>query len=457
MKKIVNKILYYLMLPVAGLFLTGCGDDESPSLPNETGDPAIETELRDAVEAAGGTAAFTMPASDDYANIPQDPLNPLTAEKVQLGQFLFHETGLATNPKLEFSKGTFSCASCHFAGAGFQAGRVQGIADGGIGFGRNGEGRVRGALYEGDSLDVQPIRTPTNLNIAFQELTLWNGQFGATGANEAHQDKFVGFPLETNLGGFQGPEVQAIAGLQVHRMPVDNEFFTENPEYRDLFDAAFPDRTPADRYGREAAGLAIAAYERVVLANGAPFQEWLRGKPNALTDQEKLGAVLFLDKANCVSCHSGPSLSDGNFHAIGMGDLDVCPEEIFQTTSDLPVHLGRGAFTGNSADNYKFKTPQLYNLTDSPFYGHGSSHRSLESLVRFKNEGVSENDRVPTTALSDAFVSLELSGEEVNALVAFLKHGLHDDNLLRYQPAALPSGNCFPNADPLSKSQLGCD
>lgn len=35
--------------------------------------------------------------------------------------------------------GNYSCASCHFASAGFQAGRVQGIGERGIGFGINGE------------------------------------------------------------------------------------------------------------------------------------------------------------------------------------------------------------------------------------------------------------------------------------------------------------------------------
>lgn len=113
---------------------------------------ALDNELEMLLADLGGKDFFAMPSSDDFASIPQDPNNPITKEKVTLGQLLFHETGLATNPLQEMGNGTYSCASCHFAAAGFQAGRFQAIAEGGIGFGVNGEGRMRNNLYGGDDL-----------------------------------------------------------------------------------------------------------------------------------------------------------------------------------------------------------------------------------------------------------------------------------------------------------------
>ena len=441
-------LLWMLLLSIFGI---GCADDNQP---NEVTNEALDRELRDALEAAGGTDRFILPDSDDLDAIPQDPLNPLSREKVQLGQFLFHETGLALNPKKEFSRGTYSCASCHMAGSGFQPKLAQGIADGGIGF---GDQRVRGALYHGDDLDVQPVRTPSALNGAFQKNMLWNGQFGGTGANIGTEDKWNDFPLNVNALGYEGLEVQAIAGLKVHRQVVDETFFNENPIYVPLFDAAFPD-VPTDlRYTREFAGLAIAAYERTIMANRAPFQEWLRGRASAMTDAEKEGAILFFTKANCSGCHTGPALNDEQFHAIGMGDLDQCPEEIFQTNDQTPAHQGRASFTGRDEDRFKFKTPQLYNLTDSPFYGHGAGFRSLREVVAYKNSGIAQNPRVSDDRLSEHFRPLNLTGAEIDALTEFLMYGLNDNNLLRYQPEALPTGNCFPNADPLSRSQMGCE
>jgi cytochrome c peroxidase len=52
-------------------------------------------------EILGGTVnkkTLIMPLSTDFDNIPQDPNNPLSTEKVQLGQLLFHETKLSAIP-----------------------------------------------------------------------------------------------------------------------------------------------------------------------------------------------------------------------------------------------------------------------------------------------------------------------------------------------------------------------
>lgn len=445
-----------------GLFLVSCRKDD----PNEDSGDFIRNVQLDADLTATLTTAsngignshFKFPASNDFENIPQDPKNPITAEKVALGQLLYHETGLALNPMKEISEGTYSCASCHFASAGFQAGRFQGISDGGIGFGINGEGRVKGALYDGSEVDVQPIRTPSAMNGAYQKLMLWNGQFGATGVNIGTESEWTpDTPKEINTLGFEGLETQAIAGLGVHRMEVNPEFFTKYPVYRELFDQAFSRTDFAERYTVKNAGLAIAAYERTLLANEAPFQKWLRGNELALTDLEKEGAILFFGKANCGNCHSGPALNQMEFYSYGMKNLEDCPEETFQTSSISGENLGRGGFTKNSDDNYKFKVPQLYNLADSPFLGHGASFRSIKEVVVYKNNGVAESSSVPTSQLADDFVPLNLTDDEVYAISAFLENGLHDPNLKRYEPESLPSGNCFPFNDPLAANELGCN
>lgn len=101
--------------------------------------------------------------------------------KVVLGGFLFHETALGVEGKDPSLKGTFSCASCHHAGAGFQAGTFQGIGEGGLGFGVRGEMRKSKTGF--NEPDVQPLRSPTAMNGAYQKNQLWNGQFGATHLN----------------------------------------------------------------------------------------------------------------------------------------------------------------------------------------------------------------------------------------------------------------------------------
>ena len=452
MKKTLTFCLWASLL----LFQTACQKDTDTPEENLVLDNKLTTALNTASNGAG-ISHFILPKSDDFSKIPQDPLNPITQEKVNLGKLLYHETGLALNPVQEIGKETYSCASCHFASAGFQAGRFQGISEGGAGFGMNGEGREANALYSEEQLDVQPLKSPPTLNTAFQKNMLWNGQFGATGVNVGTEALWtVGTPIEVNTMGFEGIEVQAIAGLKVHRFKV-NMPFLESTGYKALFDQAFPDVLPAERYTRVNAGLAIAAYERTLLSNKAPFQQWLKGAKTALTEQEKRGAILFFDKADCASCHNGPALNAMEFYALGFADLNSCPEEVFKAGLGNDAYLGRGSFTKNPNDNYKFKVPQLYNLKDSPFYGHGSSFRSLEEVVRYKNKAVSQNIDVPSNQLADEFQNLGLNQQEIKDIVAFLENGLRDPDLKRFQPESILSGNCFPFNDPLAKVQLGCN
>ena len=437
------------------LLVSSCQKESGDTIKSE-----LDSQLQIALETASngnGADYFLLPESNDFTRIPQDPLNPLTEEKIFLGQMLYHETGLALNPKHEFSKGTYSCASCHFASAGFQAGRVQGLSDGGIGFGINGEGRERGPFYQPDEMDAQPFKSPATLNVAYQKNMLWNGQFGATGVNLGTEELWTtDTPKAVNNLGFEGVEVQAIAGLDVHRMKVDNQ---QNILlwYQTYFQDAFPDVAEEERYTKEMAGLAIAAYERSLLANQAPFQQWLKGDKSAMTKAEKRGALVFFDKANCTTCHTGPALNSMEFHALGMADLYACPEEVFLSDPSLNAHKGRGDFTGETADNFKFKVPQLYNLEDSKFYGHGSGMRSIREVLEYKNEARKENGLVPDSQLADDFVPQNLTTSELDDMELFIKHALRDPNLMRYEPSAVVSGNCFPNNDPMSRSQLGCE
>ncbi len=446
-------------LTMLGLFVLGLGACSQDSDPN--GESALDRNLSEVLLQASngvGKSHFILPDSDDFANIPQDPKNPITAEKVALGKMLFHETGLALNPENNISLGSYSCASCHHAAAGFQAGIPQGIGEGGWGFGLIGEGRQVNPDYtDMNQLDVQDVKSPSSLNIAYQTNVLWNGQFGATGVNVGTEAAWTpGTPKEVNNLGYEGTEIQAIAAQDVHRQQVVGSLLETNQEYVNLFNAAFPNWPTDERISQETAGLAMAAFERTTLANEAPFQRWLKGENNAMTELQKEGAILFFGKAECGSCHSGPALNSMAFYGLGMKDLYE-RGDVHKADINSVGNKGRGGFTGRTEDMYKFKVPQLYNLKDSPFYGHGSSFTSIEEVIRYKNEGVPENMNVPTSQLASQFKPLKLTESEVMALKEFIENGLYDANLQRYVPSTLPSGQCFPNADEQSKTDMGCD
>ena len=439
---------YFIYIIFLAYVLHSCKPDSVTNLDDELFSKITE------VSETQSPDFFIMPAEDDFDKIPQDPKNLLTSEKVELGKLLIHETAFAHEGNFAVADGTYSCASCHHAAAGFQSGLRQGLGEGGLGFGTKGELRIKNPLCETDLIDVQPIRTPSAMNGAYQEITLWNGQFGAGGLNTGTEAQWkADTPIETNFLGFEGLETQAIAGLGVLRLKVTEELVVENG-YKALFDAAFDDVPTEERYTKITAGLAIAAYERTLLSNQAPFQNYLNGDFNALTDNQKEGALLFFGKANCVSCHTGPALNNMQFYALGMKDFD--PNEVFRYNVDDAARFGRFSFTNVESDKYKFKTPQLYNLKDVEFLGHGASFDDLEKLLWYKNKGIRENVDVPESQLAAQFQPLNLNNDELEKIADFISNGLHDNNLERFVPASLPSGNCFPNNDNQSQVDLGC-
>ncbi len=446
---IMKNLRVFNMLAICIAFLfSSCATDNDDYV-----DITLQNNLeKKIIELYGTKEALILPASNNYLVIPSDINNPITDAKVALGKMLYHETGLALNPKHPEGKNTYSCASCHHVAAGFQSGILQGIGEGGIGFGSFGEGRLKSSTYIEGDLDVQPIRSPSVLNVAYQDVMLWNGQFGATGTNVGTEANWtVGTPKEVNSLGFEGVETQAIAGIDVHRLVIDYDYIV-NSAYKALFDNAFPNVNESERYSKINAGLAIAAYERILLPNEAPFQQWLKGDELAMSEEELRGASLFFDKGKCYTCHSGPGLNGMNFHALGMNDLAGAN---ILTVVDEATKKGRGGFTGNSDDDYKFKTPQLYNLKDVSFYGHGGSFESVKDIIRYKNEAIHENTEVPSQKLSPMFTPLNLTESEVDFLTMFIEKSLYDENLKRYVPEKLPSGNCFPVADPQSQKDLG--
>ena len=94
---------------------------------------------------------------------------------------------------------------------------------------------------------------------------------------------------------------------------------------------------------------------------------------------------------------------------------------------------------------------------DGDFFFHGASIQKIEELIEYKNAAVSQNPNVSNDLLSPKFKPLNLSEKEKADLVQFLKVGISDPDLARYVPTEVLSGKCFPNADPQSSIDLGCN
>ncbi len=434
------------------LVTLSCTKDTMPSLIE------IDTQFRNllSINSPEKSADFyILPEEGDLENIPQDPKNPLTEGKIALGKMMFYETGFARDAMKPEGIGTYSCSSCHIPEKGFYPNNFQGIADGGSGYGVFGDNRLMNPDYVESELDVQSARPLSLVNVAFVTNTFWNGQFGSGGVNIGTEDVWdLREDTERNHLGYSGIETQNFEGLRGHRIAISKDILDEYG-YTELFDDVFADVNVDERYTIETASLAYSAYIRSIIANKAPFQDWLKGDNDALSYEAKKGGILFFSKAQCYLCHYNKNLGSPEFHAIGVYNMYQQPS--YNTSADDRRNLGRGGFTLRDEDMHKFKVPGLYNSWDNQFYFHGSSHRTMVEVVDYFDKAIPENSKVPTSQISDKFNTLNLTAEEKHHLLSFLKEGLSDPDLVRYEPEFVLSGNCIPNNDPQSKIDLGCD
>lgn len=139
------------MAVLSGVLIFSCVHEESYTSFDVDLDNALKS-----IAPTGNSDYYILPESDDFDKIPgQDPANKLNKAKVELGNMLFFETGVGLDGKHTEGARAYSCASCHIPSAGFRPGAKQGIADGGIGFGRNGEERkLFRDYYKTDEIDA---------------------------------------------------------------------------------------------------------------------------------------------------------------------------------------------------------------------------------------------------------------------------------------------------------------
>ena len=288
---------------------------------------------------------FKRPAA---APFPKD--NAWTGEREALGKALFFD------PRLSRAN-SISCASCHNPSFCWGDGLPKGVGHGSKEVGR---------------------RTPTILNTAWAELLFWDGRAGSL---EEQALGPIAAPGEMNLPLDQMvAKVKAIAG------------------YKPMFEKAYP----GEPISGQAVGKAIATFERTVVSGTAPFDQWIAGKEDAISEQAKRGFDLFNTKANCVKCHSGWNFTDDGFHDIGLASDDPGRGEILPQLESM---------------QHAFKTPTLRNAALRAPYMHDGSEPTLEAVVHLYNKG----GAAKRPSLAPEVFALNLTDAEVKDLCALME------------------------------------
>ncbi|HIA44368.1 MAG TPA: c-type cytochrome [Methylococcaceae bacterium] len=308
-------------------------------------------------------------AIEPHLGLPQLAIpdnNPLTTEKIALGQALFFDRRLSAD-------NTMSCAMCHIPDQGFSNNFITTP----VGYQRR-KGRRN---------------APTLLNVGYFTPLFHDGRAKTL-------EEQVWGPLLNHREMANTRPAAVIAKIN------------QISQYRQAFDDAF--KTPPSK---TTLAQAIASFERTLIAGDSPFDRWYYGhQENAINKTAKKGFSLFSGKANCIRCHTFNKqtalLTDQRFHNTGIGTHGNKPNTLSLKQRDL----GRFEITGNPSDRGRYKTPTLRNIALTKPYMHNGRLHSLEQVIHFYNNGGITNPE-----LSPLIQPLHLSKDEINQLTAFLK------------------------------------
>jgi len=215
----------------------------------------MASSLVNQAKEAGLTA---IPESNlELLKLIDNPKNPITDEKVELGKKLYFD------PRLSKS-GLISCNTCH------------NLAEG-------GDDGVAAAIGHKWTANPHHLNSPTVYNAVFFSSQFWDGR-------DPDLEKQAQGPIQA------APEMAATPTHVVSTV-------TSMPAYVNDFKSAYGKNVRIDF---ETITNTIGLFERT-LVTPSRFDDFLNGDDKAMNSKEKEGLKTFIDKG-CVTCHNGIAL-----------------------------------------------------------------------------------------------------------------------------------------------------
>jgi len=188
-------------------------------------------------------------------------------------------------------------------------------------------------------------------------------------------------------------------------------------------------------------GLAIQAYEALLVSDDSRFDRFIDGDTSAMTNLEQQGMRVFQGGSECHECHQGPEFTAASFTNVrGRGRVPgtALPDVLgFFRTGVSPVAedaggAGRDTFGNplfpaarNNQARGVFKSPTLRNVEFTGPYFHDGGQATLEQVVEFYGR---RGDFPDDGNLGPGMNRINISAADRTALVAFMK-SLSDDRV----------------------------
>ncbi|WP_422064885.1 cytochrome-c peroxidase [Shimia sp.] len=285
--------------------------------------------------------AFRRPAVVPF---PQNA--PYDREIATLGKMLFFDPRLSAEQNM-------SCATCHNPSFGWEAPVARAV---------------------GTKNTPLSRHTPTILNSAWSDRFFWDGRARSL---ETQAKAPILTPEEMN---------SSFAVIEARLNQVE--------EYHEHFNRLFPQ----EGIRKRTILLALATFERTVVTKLAPFDYWVEGDTNAISESAKNGFSLFVGKAGCSGCHATWRFSSNGFFNVGSQD------RMFSRYVPPPPETSKPLF----------KVPTLRNISLRAPYMHLGNLRDLQEVV---NHYAQVSDTDPTLDIAP----FEATPQEISDIIAFLR------------------------------------
>jgi cytochrome c peroxidase len=279
----------------------------------------------------------------------------LPANKEELGKRLFFEKKLSRDNSI-------SCASCHIPEYAFSD-----TLDFSIGVeGRKGK-----------------RNTPSAMNMASREIFFFDGraatlEIQATFPIQDHNE------MDINID----KAVSKIAQDKFYQKAF-KKIYKKSPNKTNILSA-------------------IADYERS-LESSNPFDDYMNGDQNAISESAKRGHKIFMNPKNkCFDCHFTPDFTGDEFRNIGLFNGKELNDS------------GRYLITKKKNDIGKFKVPGLRNIAVTGPYMHNGMFKTLQEVIAYYNNPIA---KIPNAINTDTLLHkpLLMSDNEMIDLEEFLK------------------------------------
>ncbi len=257
-----------------------------------------------------------------------EPIQPLPAprgldtDKVALGEILFHEPRLSVD-------NTISCAHCHNLNTAGVDGQTHSVGVDGM---------------EGE------VNSPTVFNSSLHIAQFWDGRA------DTLEDQIDGPVHNPKEMGSNWPQI-------IKKLNADREYVS-------AFKKSYPEGITIHSIKD-----AIATFESSLVTINSPFDRFLLGEKNAISENAKAGYQLFKDYG-CVACHQGANAGGNMFQVLG-----VMRDYFADRGNITKADLGRFNVTGLEQDKHVFRVPCLRLVTLTAPYFHDGSAKTLHDAI----------------------------------------------------------------------------